>query len=746
MSQNHIIKKQVLDITLDSEIGSFSFQNMLSTFFRTDILSLIDRYCNEMSDASTIFRIDKLEIDLGEIDQDNFQIDFKRKISEIFPQKLSQALSSGDVYTSPVYENRASLPYTITKENKDFELLDFFIKKGRLPWWVKKGEFYDIPMLLETQIKAQPQKIKAMIYDIAPNNNQIKRLVYYSRDPVLEKIIALIQGIRYRDICKILKDLTSALTTSDLLHSENTSKIRSELWVSIVALCAASKKQIFQHEHILHTVAEHLSEAFHTNYNTLYIYIAKEMKAKGYDVNDKPLSEGITNTHINEYLNQLVEIENLLQELIYDVVRERGNVPIYYRKLHEVDTRVDNKTDNELDKKNKKQKKRGKGFEQIFDKWGSDPVNNRVLKEKTVELEKCARRFQEYCEKLYLEKPYLELRNSLEKGITHQDKGVVQKLSKSIEIIKKELTEISKLIFDILHVFIKQIDNETIYYRKPHEVNIESDNESIEKQGKRGKSFEHTFDKRVFDPVNNLLLKEKTDELERRGETFQEYCKKLYSELRDIFEKKRADQDNALVKKLGNSLNAIKNTPLTHAFKTLHEQGHTFDDSEEIYINNAGIVLLWPYLNPFFNTVGLVENQQFVDEDKKERAVLLLHYLASGLRGACEYEVMLNKILCGIDQDTPLTLLVEFSEKEINECENLLKAVIQNWPALKNVSVRGFREMFLVREGIISVRDGRWVMRIEEKAYDVLIDKMPWSISTIKLPWMTDLLFVEWRL
>jgi len=34
---------------------------------------------------------------------------------------------------------------------------------------------------------------------------------------------------------------------------------------------------------------------------------------------------------------------------------------------------------------------------------------------------------------------------------------------------------------------------------------------------------------------------------------------------------------------------------------------------------------------------------------------------------------------------------------------------------------------------------------VEAKAYDVLLDTLPWRISTIQLSWMTGMLAVQWR-
>src|SRR5688572_23056589 len=102
-NQNHVIKKQILDFTLDSEVGSFTFQSKLSEIFKTAILPRIDAHCTRLSDSSEILRLDRLEVELGVLEKRNWVKEFKEKFDEVFPQKLSAVLSGqklvGDTLT-----------------------------------------------------------------------------------------------------------------------------------------------------------------------------------------------------------------------------------------------------------------------------------------------------------------------------------------------------------------------------------------------------------------------------------------------------------------------------------------------------------------------------------------------------------------------------------------------------------------------------------------------------------------------
>jgi hypothetical protein len=74
----------------------------------------------------------------------------------------------------------------------------------------------------------------------------------------------------------------------------------------------------------------------------------------------------------------------------------------------------------------------------------------------------------------------------------------------------------------------------------------------------------------------------------------------------------------------------------------------------------------------------------------------------------------------------------------------LLKEVVKNWPALKNTSPDGLRQMFIQRNGKLIQKEDNTKLIVERKAQDVLLEKLNWNISMIKLPWFSKILFTEW--
>lgn len=163
-----------------------------------------------------------------------------------------------------------------------------------------------------------------------------------------------------------------------------------------------------------------------------------------------------------------------------------------------------------------------------------------------------------------------------------------------------------------------------------------------------------------------------------------------------------------------------------------------------LFIRQTGLVLLHPFLRPYFEAVGLLDGDRFLDADCQQKAIYLLHYLATGQTQPPEYELVLPKLLCGWPLNDPV-ISPELPQAALDEAEQLLQTVINYWDVLKNTSPDGLREGFLQREGKLT-RTGEqaWKLQVEQRAIDILLSRLPWGVSMVKLPWMDELLTVEW--
>lgn len=165
---------------------------------------------------------------------------------------------------------------------------------------------------------------------------------------------------------------------------------------------------------------------------------------------------------------------------------------------------------------------------------------------------------------------------------------------------------------------------------------------------------------------------------------------------------------------------------------------------EPLYFKNAGLVIMAPFLPAFFENLGYIRQRTFVDTGSQNRAVLALHYLATGVAGAMEYDLTFEKFLCSVPAWQPLNADLTLTEYEIEEADELLRTVVSHWSGLGTCGPANFRHMFLSRAGKLSTRAEEWVLHVEKSTFDILFRSLPWGISLIRLPWMNQFLNVEW--
>jgi len=166
---------------------------------------------------------------------------------------------------------------------------------------------------------------------------------------------------------------------------------------------------------------------------------------------------------------------------------------------------------------------------------------------------------------------------------------------------------------------------------------------------------------------------------------------------------------------------------------------------ETIYINNPGIIIVWPFLPAYFERLGLMHTGAFNGVQEQVRAACLLQFLVTGREEMTNEQLVLNKLLCGIPHETRIDVPVNISTDERNLSDEMLQAVIKNWTVMKNTSITALRETFFQRQGKLVYAENRNQLSVERKTIDVLLDQVPWSISIIKLPWMERVLHVDWR-
>lgn len=167
-----------------------------------------------------------------------------------------------------------------------------------------------------------------------------------------------------------------------------------------------------------------------------------------------------------------------------------------------------------------------------------------------------------------------------------------------------------------------------------------------------------------------------------------------------------------------------------------------------IPVANAGLCLFAPWIIRLFGMLDLLaeDRKDLKDMDARIRAIFILQRLVTAeQREYKESDLAFNRLLVACPFNIPLPKSLELTGKEIETVESMLVGVKANWPKMANTSVGGFQRSFIERDGQLEQQEGKWVLTVENKAYDILLDSLPWSYKMIRLPWLKKPISVSWR-
>ena len=164
---------------------------------------------------------------------------------------------------------------------------------------------------------------------------------------------------------------------------------------------------------------------------------------------------------------------------------------------------------------------------------------------------------------------------------------------------------------------------------------------------------------------------------------------------------------------------------------------HPQPEVPDLLVANAGLVLLHPYLDYLRATTGAERNDPLT--------AVLLHYAVFGTADCGEWDLPLTKVLLG---GRPTNYLPPPQEGptagQLRSIDELLDGVLEHWAALGSTDRDGLRHNFLQRPGKLESATGSWLLTVERRAYDMLLDRLPWTFSTVKTGAMDLPLYVNW--
>lgn len=757
-----MIQRQIVEVALAKKENAWQLQQELSHILQKRLPPLLDRCLSDASSPDWLYRIDHLELDLGTLDPGRLSDDLMEKIEQSLRLALSEQLVSRQSHETGSKND---------PKQSHLELFGYFVRHGYLPWWADNSQRQLPEKSCMALLQHDPAGLKHLLLALIREPRSLQRLTGYFDEVHLTAIGTLLTGAPNASVTALWAVLTE-------LHSLIFQYIQSKstLWQSLLQVAAAGEPPISRRTEFFaaiiarwfklqnlpgHLLSERcrqlrLTPALTGNewlpaVESMDIGIASELSGKfdehnqvQRDNSDYPASEKKANDKNDAYRIDLSGGKNSI----------RANSR---RSSAVVSGGESLSTDIIASAKAEEFSERGQAWDENLDSSVASLSAGRSYAY-SIETSAIVSRY------LALGKRRLAVDATPEKLPSNceavdelaSQTGSNLNCTAQVETGPDEFWQ--KAVVDVPGLF---------------EVSNETNNKVLQELGaqfgsvtkpmsKAATNALRSIDESGFKDVHNDSVKINIPFVQVDESSASPSPETMLTSLRRFAQAPISRRYAVLKQDVAVHAGPVKQTlpppmadatgyPLAELRPTENSymqqdrqiESTAFSETDTVYINNAGLCLLWPYLTGFFERLQLVQNGRFRDREAQQCAVSLLHYAAFAELDPPEYLLAFNKLLCGVAVDDVFEN-IPLTSAQTAACDELLEAVVANAPILNNMSINGFRGSFLLRQGSISAGEGSWLLRVERETYDLVLERFPWSWQWLKLPWMEYPVRVEW--
>ena len=584
----------------------------------------------------------------------------------------------------------------------DFELLKYFIITGSLPWWVANINDIKIDEILKRVTKEDKNQFFELLKEVAADKTSVLRIIsQFSASSVNSINVLLIDS---HPSLKYLYDFASDIFSTELKKVIDKTTFENIVFESLVCRLASLDYMEIESVYFVSDFIERLlTEGILLNVQILKGLIKKSTTRKSFKI---LVANPEIDKLINDYFPAQTKILPSSFEKFINKLYEVNNQKILEEKTHI----ASEQSPNQLSKK---------FHEEV----------NKQIKSTTEKNKKLTGSGEAISEKSNIEKTWKTDSVKSPKNITTETSEKFPVVATRGREKTDGLKELEKTITDM--------ENKTKKIFSGKEISAEYDKRILQKEKRK---IEKDF--QVDKKISNSTGEKSPGEPERHSKLHEDITS-VKSKMISSISSNDKDKHEPQLKHEFTRANRIELLSKEEK-KIISEHELIRRETTEFHIDNSGLVLIAVFLPAFFKNLGLLKDNQFKNKKSAERGVHLLQFIAEEREKSPEYVLTLNKILCGLDIFYPVNKSIKLTKKEKKEANDLVGSVIKNWSALKNISVKGFRDSFLIRKGIFTIEERQYNLKVERKSYDMLLERLPWSISIIKHNWMNKPVYVEW--
>lgn len=249
----HRIKRQIMDLQLARRALAPIIQDQASRVHKHRLLPLIDRICTNASPPGQIDRIQRIELDLGEISASELEDELVTRLSRALTEALQREITRNQ------RRSRASGGPPIAIQSA-LELFAVFARTGQVPWWADGRQAGLLASNLTKLLRQAPTRIADLVVQLGDQPESLKRVAAAYDDRLLAELFGVLApSARFSDISRhgseSAKPLTSAALATSLVAvvrsaagalERTPDRTRAAAWHSALQVVSRDRRRSFE--------------------------------------------------------------------------------------------------------------------------------------------------------------------------------------------------------------------------------------------------------------------------------------------------------------------------------------------------------------------------------------------------------------------------------------------------------------------------------------------------------------------
>lgn len=227
----------------------------------------LDRCFNELCPASQTWRIDALQLDVGDILLEELPRELPRRLRDSLRTALGRMLTYQHFsHGSRNGENLRIIDASALLQ----EFVIWFLQNGTVPWWFKGSE--SAMQILDEQLDSQPLSTISIIRDLGRSAIVRKRIVRQCGEARVQKIIHLLEPWEGDFICLFAENLFAAQAERQIPQAA-ASEYREHTWLNILTFLLVDRGSLFNTAAFVRTNLQRTAQHYQLDYRELLAQI-----------------------------------------------------------------------------------------------------------------------------------------------------------------------------------------------------------------------------------------------------------------------------------------------------------------------------------------------------------------------------------------------------------------------------------------------------------------------------------------